>query len=166
MKHEENGLEMFDFVFATANSGDPDHRRHLQEFFESYKARPGRNGEYLTSADISNPLWEARYQSPQELCRSHPSAQSHLKFLERRIQEAQLGKETQLHVLRALCSLPDVEYIRRISRQIDMNPALWISTSSLSDNAVQFLARVDMATQMPALIETLAVECPSARRRP
>jgi hypothetical protein len=157
MSYTDGAAELFDFVFATGNTGDRNHRGGIEEFFESYKDRNGRHGRYLIAADVAQPLWDAEYSSPAELSRANPAAPSHLKLLERRIQARLRGDCTEEDLLKALCSLPDVDYLRRISTQIGIEPSTWLTGGTLADAAAQFLSRVSQQ-QLPGLVESLAIE--------
>jgi len=164
MEYSTGSAEHFDFVFATGNTGDPQHRQRLMQFFDSYKNREGRHGRYLTAADIGDPLWDAVYAGPQELSRADPAAESHLKLLERRVQARLLGDNIEELVLQALSELPDLDFLRRISTQIGIAPATWYTGGTLADASAQFLARTDRDEHLPAILQALAIEHPAALR--
>jgi hypothetical protein len=162
MEYSTGSAELFDFVFATGNTGDPQHRQRLTQFFDAYKDREGRHGRYLTAADVGDPLWDAVYTGPQELARADPAAESHLKLLERRVQARLRGDNMEELVLQALSDLPDLDFLRRISTQVGIAPATWYTGGTLADAAAQFLSRVDREQQMPEIVEALAIEHPAA----
>ena len=164
MEYSIGNAELFDFVFATGNTGDTQHRQRLMQFFDAYKDREGRHGRYLIAADVGDPLWDAAYAGPQELSRADPAAESHLKLLERRVQARLLGDNMEELVLQALGALPDLDFLRRISTQVGISPATWYTGGTLADAAAQFLARVDRKQQLPGVIEALAIEHPAAMR--
>jgi hypothetical protein len=161
MSYTDDTAELFDFVFATGITSDVDHRQKLEEFFESYKDRSGRHGKYLIAADIADPLWDSEFASPRELNRTNPSAASHLKMLERRVQARLFGDDTERELLKALGTLPDIDYLRRISTLAGVAPSTWQSGGSIADEAAQFLARAPRA-QMASIIEALAIARPEA----
>jgi len=161
MSYADDTAEMFDFVFATGVTSDSDHRQKLEEFFESYKSRSGRQGKYLISADIADPLWDSEFASPQELSRANPSAASHLKMLERRVRDRLFGNDTERELLRELSALPDIDYLRRVSTLAGIEPSTWQAGGSIADAAAQFLARTTRA-HIPSIIEALAIARPRA----
>jgi hypothetical protein len=160
MEYVDGASELFDFVFATGITDDPAHRQHLEDFFESYKDRNDRHGRYLIAADVASPLWDAEYASPQELKRASPGAESHLALLERRVRERVLGQQVTREVLDVLCSLPDIDTLRRLSTQIGVPPATWVTGGSLADAAAQFLDKAG-PNHLPGLVEKLAIDYPN-----
>lgn len=163
MEYFSDGIELFDFVFATAITTEPNYRGQLETFFDSYRQGAGRQGRYLLSADVANPLWEADYKTPEDLNRAEPAAGSQLKLLERRVRAHQLGDDVWDRTLRALAALPDQDYLRRISTQAGIPPSSWFSGGArMMDAAAQFLARADREQHLPAILEALAIEHPAA----
>jgi hypothetical protein len=152
MSYPSGTAELFDFVYATGVTTDPQYRQKLERFFNDYKDRNGRKGTYLIRADVAESLWDAEVASPQELA-------PHLELLERRVNDRQLGKDVTERLLQALASLPDVNYLRKISTMVDIEPSTWDAGGSLSDAAARFLAR---APDIAALIDALAMERPLA----
>jgi hypothetical protein len=94
MEYYSGSRELFDYVYATADTGLADYRGQLTRFFDMYKDVQGRHGRYLLAGDMVNALWEAEYDSPADLRRADPSAQSQLALVEARVRERLLGEDT------------------------------------------------------------------------
>jgi hypothetical protein len=159
MEYTDGATELFDFVFATGITDDANHRAKLERFFDSYKNRNGRNGRYLIGADTTSPLWDALYTSPQDLRRADPAAESHLALLERRVRERLFGADTTTEMLRVICSMPDLDTLRRFSTELGVAPAAWSSGGSLADAAARFLDKAGPA-RIPGILEKLAIDFP------
>src|ERR1700687_2989529 len=86
MEYSRGNSLLFDFVYATADTGDQAYRAKLESFFDSYKRDSGRYGRYLLSADIGNPLWDADYDDPASL-RGDKGAVAQLHLLAARVRE-------------------------------------------------------------------------------
>ncbi len=94
MEYRSGAKELFDFVYATADTTEPSYRGKLESFFDRYKGEQERYGRYLLAGDMVNALWEAEFNSPAELRRDDPSAGSQLALLEARVREHMLGEGT------------------------------------------------------------------------
>jgi hypothetical protein len=160
MSYTNGAAELFDFVFATGYTGDRAYRNKLEEFFDSYKQREGRQGRYLIAGDIDEPLWTADYTRPEDLNRAEPAASSHLKLLERRVRARLDGDDTETRVLQALCTAPDLDYLRRISAHVGIDPATWVTGGTIASAAAQFFAKIDHEQNLPGLLEALAIVLP------
>lgn len=164
MSYTDGAAELFDFVFATGYTADPLYRRKLEDFFDSYKQREGRHGRYLIAGDIAEPLWTADYAQPEDLKRAEPAASSHLELLERRVRSRMDGKETETRLLRALCTAPDIDYLRRISAHVGIEPGTWVTGGTIAAAAAQFLKNIDSELHLPGILEALAIELPQTLR--
>ena len=143
MEYSNQNAELFDYVFATADTGDANHRQYLEEFFERYKNDFGRHGRYLLASDMYEPLWDADYNSPAELRNLDPGGKSQLELLEARVREHMLGKNTIETVLEELGSTTATEAeLGRLSDEILINRALWLGGSTHVEKCSKFLAYV------------------------
>jgi len=159
MEYTDGASGLFDFVFATGNTAEPDYRRRLEGFFDSYKDLRGRQGRYLIAGDMATPLWDAEYKSPEDLNRAHPAAQSHLALLERRIRDRLLGANTTAEVLQVLCSMPDLDTLRKFSTEVGVAPSTWNAGGTLADSAANFIAKAG-ADRLPEILDKLAIQYP------
>jgi hypothetical protein len=164
MSYTDGAAELYDFVFATGYTGDHAYRNKLEDFFESYKQREGRQGRYLIAGDMAEPIWTADYARPEDLNRAEPAASSHLKLLERRVRLRLDGDDTETRLLQALCTAPDIDYLRRISAHVGIDPATWVTGGTIAAAAVQFLARIDREQHLPGILEALAIVLPLTMR--
>jgi hypothetical protein len=144
MEYQSGAKELFDFVYAGVDTQIPGYRDRIESFFARYKDERGRNGRYLLAADMINPLWDAQYNSPAELCQYDPPAGSQLALLEARVRERMTsgeGKiEALLETLGRIC--PDDLHLRTISSDIGIEPALWYKRVSLAELLSVFLDEV------------------------
>ncbi len=67
MEYESNGALLYDFVYADMTADTPEERQEVAAFFDAYAKADGRRGRYLLGADAVEPIWEARYPSPEAL---------------------------------------------------------------------------------------------------
>lgn len=134
MKYYSGAAELFAFVFDTAYTTDPGHRREVERFFETYRNAEGRMGEYLLDADVTQPMWRSRYHSPAELRQAE-------ELLERRIHDAMIGIDLTERILIILSQLNHGE-LQRISDDLGIPPQTWFQGESVAKEAVNFLARV------------------------
>jgi hypothetical protein len=159
MEYQQGSALLYDFAYATADTGDSNHRRELEEFFERYKNDFGRHGEYLIAADMYEPLWDAKFNDPAELRKD-----SQLELLEARVREhlhGQTAIDTVLEVLGTTST--DEADLRRHSLEVGIEPALWLGGATLAKNCSNFLAHVlEMGHEkFEALIEVLAKQNPA-----
>jgi hypothetical protein len=161
MEYAAGSKELFDFVYAQADTGSNDYRGRLQEFFGGYKNANERFGRYLLEGDMVDPLWEAEFMSPADLRRADPSARSQLELLEKRVAEHQLGQDTielLLEKLAETCPTPDE--VRVLSEEIGIKAALWLAGGSLAEICSQFMDEVVRRQRVETLIDKLAQRHP------
>jgi hypothetical protein len=162
MEYYSGTKELFDYVYATGDTGDPDYRIYLGRFFSDYKDENGRYGRYLLAGDMIEGLWNAEYNGPDDLRRADPSAKSQLELLEARVQEHLLGEDKIEPLLEALGTTSDsVEDLKRLSRDIDIPPAIWFQGGSLADVCSQFIDTVRRQNKLVELVETFTLQYPN-----
>lgn len=167
MSYTDGAAELFDFVYATGNTGDDGYRAKLEDFFDSYKNRRGRRGRYLIAGDMSEPMWTADYARPEDLKRAEPEASSHLELLERRVRSRLDGNDMEARLLQALCTVPDINYLRRISAHVGIEPSAWVKEgTTVAGAAAELLTRIDREQHLPGILEALAIEFPETLRGP
>lgn len=161
MEYTAGSMELFDFVYVTIDTGNPAYRGALAEFFDTYKNDRGRFGRYLLAGDMVDALWDAEYDSPADLRRADPSAGSQLALLEARVRERMLGNDTIERLLEALGSTSHSnDDVKRLSKDIGINPSIWFRGGSLAEACSQFMDEVMRKNKLEELVETLAVNYP------
>jgi len=80
MEYESQDALLYDFVFMSIDSKVNDARKQAEKFFDGYKKKNNRNGTYLLNPDIVSPLFEAQYNSPQEMKGSSEKAKIDLLY--------------------------------------------------------------------------------------
>lgn len=161
MEYESGNSKLFDFVYATADTGDPNYRELLQLFFAHYKDDAGRYGRYLLSADISDPLWDAEYSSPEALRRSEPGSESQLALLKARVQRLSFEGRTLDLLLEALCSHYDNEGLKRLSTMIKIPVTQWFRGGTIAEAAAQLLAASIERKNVELLLDAMAMDNPT-----
>ncbi len=146
MEYENGGMQFYDFVYVTVRSWIKEDRKALESFFEEYKRRDGRFGRYLLSADISEPLWEAEYDSPATLLRAEPGARSQLELLQARVRGACFNEKRLEEIAELLVLRYDGVSLQRLSSSIQLEPKLWhkdgvTATTNVADLLAACLAR-------------------------
>lgn len=158
MEYVSGNAILYDFVYATADSGDPKYRSEIEQFFDRYKNNKNRHGRYLLSADIDNPLWEAEFETPEALRRAEPGAKSQLELLQERIFERSFSGKKLDDVLQLLTQKYENDDLKRLSSDIAIPTAVWFKGGSVANSAVDFLAICVTYKKMDALIDKIALE--------
>ena len=167
MEYEAGSNKLFDFVYATADSGNRNWRRETELFFEKYRSERGRNGTYLTAADIGDPLWDAQYLSPLELRRNSQSGKPHLELLEARVRDRLLDQSCIEQSLKELGQVfDDPRELQTLSDEIGVPRTLWSANGSLADAAASFVAAIiKRPKKIEELIQRISVRKHAARGR-
>ena len=161
MEYRSGAKELYDFVYATADTKLSNYRGELEEFFERYKNEQGRYGRYLLAGDVALPLWDSDYNSPDDLRRADPSAGSQLNLLEARVHERMLGEDTIERLLEALGSTStSIEDVRRISKDIGVEPSSWIRDGTLAEVCSRFMDVVVHDKKLEELVEIFVSQYP------
>ncbi len=161
MEYREGAKELYDFVFATAFTGQ-EFRSRLEVFFADYARARNRYGRYLLAGDMVHPIWEAEFNTPAELRRTDPAARSQLALLEARVRQHMLGDDTIERVLEALTkSCHTSTDLQRVSSDCGIEPGLWLRGGSLAELASQLVEETLRQDKVTELIETIAGLYPS-----
>jgi len=83
MEYENADTKLYDFVYVRADSKAEDIDLKIEKFFEYYRKKDDRNGEYLLNPNVKKPIFEARYMTPLDL--QKPSEKAKLKLLYERV---------------------------------------------------------------------------------
>lgn len=86
MEYQAGNALLYDYVFCTVDTYDPNHRNAVQMFFEKYRTDNGRYGKYLLAPDSTDAIFEAEFNSPADLLRNTPNGKSQMNLLVERIQ--------------------------------------------------------------------------------
>jgi hypothetical protein len=161
MEYRDHGVELFDYVFAQADTASPGWRDSLSQFFAGYATAQERAGRYMLAAEVNGTLWQAVYRSPLELRGADPAAGSQLTLLMARVEARMLGDDTIDRVLQALTQISNnIADQRRISSDIGIEPSLWVSGGTLAETASKFMDEVLRQKKLPSLIEYLGTRYP------
>jgi len=161
MEYREGAKELFDYVFATADTGEAFHGR-LEAFFADYAQAKDRHGRYLLAGDMVHPIWKADFNTPAELRRIDPAAGSQLALLEARVRQHMMGEDTIERVLEALAKTSRASAdLQRISVDCGMEPVFWLKGGTLAEQASQLVEEALRHARLEQLIETIAKRYPS-----
>lgn len=130
MEYWDGNARMHDFVYATANSLDPAARSGLSEFFHTYSNANGREGRYLTAADISDPLWDAVFADPEDMRSRNPVI---LHLIQERVREAVAGHETIDALIRKLVGVDGTRTLCRISDDAGIASNRWFRNEAVGE---------------------------------
>jgi hypothetical protein len=158
MEYVSEDTRRYDFVYASADLGDRNWRRSIEDFFEGYKSRNGRSGTYLLSADMANPLWDSEYRSPVEM-------RPNLSLIEKRIRKRLEGADVVDQVIVALGkTVHSGNELHRLSDQIGVPSALWATDGPIAQQIASFVAEVIRQTgKIEELLQQLLFEHPGLR---
>jgi hypothetical protein len=161
MEYTKGDIKLYDFVYATADTRVSNYRKSLETFFEEYKNKHGRNGSYLFSADVGNPIWEAEFTSPEALLRSEPGSKAHLKLLEERIRNQSFRERNIESILEMLTRNYDNESLGgRVTSAIGISRAQWYHAGSIADSASQLLQKCIELNKVEELLDSIARDYP------
>jgi hypothetical protein len=160
MEYHKGDARLYDFVYATADTAVPRYRSKLVKFFEGYKKAKGRFGRYLLAADITDPLWEADYERPEDLTRAQPSARSHLELLQARVRSNSFKGKNLDAIVQMLAGTYDGAGLRRISRKIQIPTSHWHTERAVADSAADLLAVCVERGKVEELLDVVAAEYP------
>lgn len=85
MQYEFKNALLYDYVYMTIDNLEENYRKKIKDFFEKYRVKEGRRGEYLIEIDMNNPLLGAIYNSPEELKKTDKFGKSELSLITKRI---------------------------------------------------------------------------------
>lgn len=122
MEYQEGDAQFHDFVYVTVNTLEKTMRRDVTKFFESYRKDRGREGIYLTSADIVEPMWEATFEDPSDM-RENKAPQ--LRLIQQRVKETVAGKDVTDALIRKLCKLSTPSDLKHVSAKADIPYRRW-----------------------------------------
>ena len=90
MEYSAGSVQLLDYVYTTAYTNELKYRGEVIQFFDQYRKDMGRQGKYLLGCDDAEPLWDALFNSPEELRRARPAQ---LRLIEARIYDAINGQD-------------------------------------------------------------------------
>ncbi|CAA2105435.1 hypothetical protein MBUL_03191 [Methylobacterium bullatum] len=149
MEYWQDNVQLHDFVYATADSADSDFRCGISRFFEDYRHDRGREGSYLTSADIANPMWDALFANPEDM-RFRKAAQ--LRLIERRVAEAARGEDVVDALLRMLSNVQEATVLKRLSEKSGIPWRRWSQGGSIAEEAGRLVDRAIETERQQALL--------------
>jgi hypothetical protein len=162
MEYYQGNTKLYDFVFATVDTGVENYRKDVETFFEQYKKDRGRFGRYLMSADMTDPLWEAEYDNPAALLRTEPGAKSQFELLQMRVRgDTFKGRNLEV-IVEFLAREYENDGLKRISQMIGIPPAHWFTRGPTADSAVQLVHLCVERGKVEELLDAVAIEFPQA----
>jgi len=153
MRYDAGPAERYDFVYATADTGDPDHRDKLAWFFDGYRTENGRYGEYLLPGDHVCPMWDALYGRLADFV---SPGDNPLRLLEERVRDSMIGGEIDALIER-LAGL-QVDDMKRYSVDIGIPHSTWKTTGTAAQCANRFVVKAVEMGRVSALIERAVIE--------
>ncbi len=160
MEYASGSAKLYDFVYATADTGVPRYRSKLMNFFKEYKQKKERYGRYLLSADVSDPLWESEFERPEDLMRAQPSSRSQLELLQARVRADCFKGKNLDAIVQMLAEKYDGTGLQRVSRMINVPPAQWYTERAAADLAADLLALCLQRGKVEELLDVVAAEYP------
>ncbi len=158
MEYEFKDTILYDFVYATADSKVINVDSQIEKFFNEYRKKDGRNGEYLLNPNIIKPIFESRYMSPQEL--QNPSEKAKLKLLYERVRNSHFNG---IAIDKLVNELPKFyfskESIISLARHIGINPAILADNSATSMSA-QLISLCIEKEKVEVLIDRMVIDYP------
>jgi hypothetical protein len=157
MEYWDGPSKLLDYVYVTADTSDPNFRGGISEFFDNYCKERDRQGKYLLSSDISDPLWDAVFQSPEELRRAK---QPQLKLIEERVSEALRNQNFIEALLRVLSLVADHNDLRRWSEDAGVDWRRWSRGGTIAEESAYLVAEAVEANKIIQLVQIIFLEYP------
>jgi hypothetical protein len=155
---------LWDFVYVTGESKKND-RSQLEDFFEYYRTKEGRKGKYLIAPDVSHPLFDAKYKSPDRLKES-TYGEAQLQLIRRRIgKELFNGKTIEQFTRLFLKAYPVPENMRTVADFIAV-PHTSFSAQTGKEMAIELVNYCLDNDKMDELIDQVALENPGLFKKP
>jgi hypothetical protein len=158
MEYWNGSIQLHDFVYATGDTSEKEFRRDLSSFFEHYRNDKGREGIYLTTSDIADPMWNATFADPAEM---RASKGPQLRLIEKRAKEAVNGQKSIDALLRSLSSLDTRTDLLRLSEKAGIPSRRWSTSGiSLGDEAARLVDAAVQSNKQQALLHAIMLELP------
>ncbi|MGY4172654.1 hypothetical protein [Bradyrhizobium sp. USDA 4529] len=155
MEYWDGPVRLFDFVYATADTTDEGFRGDLSRFFEAYRLANDRAGNYLTAADIAEPMWKAEFGSPESL-RREQGAQ--LRLIERRVEDTIRGVDFTEALIKRLSRAASLTDLKRISANAGIEWRRWSEGGAIGDEATRLVEDAISSGKQQALLYSLQYE--------
>jgi hypothetical protein len=162
MEYSSGTSVLYDFVYATADTGNKNHLKYIENFFEQYKNDNDRYGRYLFPAEIGGSLWEAEFDSPEALRDSGPGARSQLELLKARVRAETFSEKSLDSIIKFLTDTYTKQDLRRVSDDIGIPPTVWASEGSDASAAIDFMAVCVRREKIEDLVYKIALEYPES----
>lgn len=162
MEYWNGSTQWLDYVYATAYTNDRGYRSTLERFFEGYRRQHDRNGTYLLGSDSYEPMWEASFNSPEEMRRAKAAQ---LRLIDARVKEALNNEDVIEELAEALVRLPGLTNtdLQRISLDADIDPRRWSAGGTLAEEISRLVDEAVRGEKQHALIQVVSMEQGGAR---
>ena len=117
MEYSSGDALLYDYVYATADTRFGNYRKGLERFFDEYRFRNGRGGNYLLPADHYDPLFDAEF-SELDALKKTMSGRSQLHLLEERVRHNSFSGRTLDELAQFMAEYCDNNDLRAICREI------------------------------------------------
>lgn len=155
MEYLSDDSILYDFVYATADTGKSNYRSYIKEFFADYKNANERYGRYLLAADVEDPLWEAEFETPEALCRADSGAKSQLELLQERIRGSCFNNQNLDEILKLLNKRYEIDDLKCLSFDIGISPSVWYKGSSVAKSSADLLAECVRHKKVEELLDAI-----------
>ncbi|WFU40782.1 hypothetical protein QA640_42640 [Bradyrhizobium sp. CB82] len=155
MEYWDGPVRLFDFVYATADTRDEGFRADLSRFFEAYRLANDREGNYLTAADIAEPMWDAEFTSPESLRRDQ---RAQLRLIERRVEDTIRGIDFTEVLVKRLSQAAGLTDLKRISANAGIEWRRWSQGGAIGDEATRLVEYAISSGKQQALLYSLQYE--------
>jgi hypothetical protein len=155
MEYWDGSAQLHDFVYASADTGASQFRGNIETFFDSYRQANDRQGRYLVSADISEPMWDAVFSSPEDM-RYRKEAQ--LRLIEARVRDAANGQKVVEALIKELSRLKSVVDLKRLSVDAGIDPNRWSEGGLIAEESARLVDKAVQSEKQQALLQVVLLE--------
>lgn len=158
MEYQDYYTQLYDFVFLPVYSNYTDLRTKIENFFNNYAVKNGRNGKYLISPDYTHPIFECEYLTPDEM--RDPSEKAKLALLYKRIYDVNFDDTTLRNLIRTLPGFYETsEKIKTLAKLIGIEVSVLKEDNAISMSA-QLINYCMDSGKIEELIDRMIVDYP------
>ena len=154
MEYWDKNAQLIDFVYASGETSDRDFHRRFATFFEAYRKEYGREGVYLTSADVSQPMWRATFSSPGDM----RGKDAQVRLIEARAEGNVRNDKLIRQLMEQLGAVPSTDDLKRLSNDADIPWRRWFRGGSIPEEVAHLIDAAVSARKLLPLSQATYLE--------
>jgi hypothetical protein len=160
MEYSEGSARLYDFVYVTTDTKQKNYRHNIEKFFKRYRKANGRDGRYLLCTDVSDPLWESDFMSPEQLRGATPSAKAHLDLLTQRIRKNTYKGKTLKSIVGFVASHYDTEQLKTLAAHSQIDARKCFTGGAAADRAAELVSEALQTKRIEGMLDQVLRQYP------